>query len=85
MKLGIRNGTEVTLNILSKVVSESSAEANFRHKLLITNTQASRFCRAFTNGLAANIKLSKTHLSKIIQSGGFLARILGPLQNRLRS
>ena len=28
--------------------------------------------KAFANGSSANIKLSKTHLSKIVQSGGFI-------------
>ena len=31
------------------------------------------------NGSSVNIKLSKTHLRKIGQSGGILSRILGPL------
>ena len=31
------------------------------------------------NNFSANIKLSKTRLGKIGQSGGFLRRILGPL------
>ena len=34
---------------------------------------------AFGNGSSANIKLSKTQLHKIGQSGGFLGRLLGPL------
>ena len=33
----------------------------------------------FANGSSANIKLSKTQLYKIGQSGGFLGRLLGPL------
>ena len=37
------------------------------------------FCKAFANHLSADIKLSKTQLSKMIQSGGFLGRLLGPL------
>ena len=36
-------------------------------------------CKAFENNLSANIKLSKTQLSKIVQSGRFLGRLLGPL------
>ena len=35
--------------------------------------------KVFTNYLSADIKLSKTQLSKMIQSGGFLGRLLGPL------
>ena len=53
-------------------------EANFPQQLLLTNTQVSNLCKAFGNTLSADIKLSKTQLSKTIQSGGFLGRLLGP-------
>ena len=46
---------------------------------MLTNTQLSKLLKAFANGSSANIKLSKTQLHKIGQSGGFLGRILGPL------
>ena len=36
-------------------------------------------CKAFSNASSANIKLSKTQVHKIGQSGGFLGRLLGPL------
>ena len=39
----------------------------------------SRFRKAYTNGSSAHIKLSKTQLFKIGQSGEFLGRLLGPL------
>ena len=54
-------------------------ETNFLHKLLLTNRQVSNLHKAFTNKSSTNIKLSKTQLSKMIQSGGFLDRLLGPL------
>ena len=54
-------------------------ETNFLHKLLLTNRQVSNLRKAFANHLSADIKLSKTRLSKMIQSGGFLSRLLGPL------
>ena len=44
-----------------------------------TDTQASRRCKAFANGSLANIKLSKTQLSKMVQVGRFLGKLLGPL------
>ena len=47
--------------------------------MLLTNTQISRLRKAFANGSSANIKLSKTQLHKIGQSGKFLGRLLGPL------
>ena len=63
----------------SNVVGDSTDENNFLHKLLLTNTQVSNLLKAFANGSSANMKLSKTQLHKIGQSGGFLGRILGPL------
>ena len=68
------------MEISSNVVGDSNDENNFLHKLLLTNTQVSKFLNAsFANNSSANIKLSKTQLHKIGQSGGFLGRILGPL------
>ena len=54
-------------------------ESNFPHKLLLTNRQVSNLRKAFTNYLSADIKSSKIQLSKMIQSGGFLGRLRGPL------
>ena len=51
----------------------------FPHKLLVTNKQVPNLRKAFANRLSADIKLAKTQLSKMIQSGGFLGRLLGPL------
>ena len=45
----------------------------------MTNAQDSKLHKAFSNGSSNNIKLSKTQLHKIGQSGGFLGRLLGPL------
>ena len=39
----------------------------------------SNFHKAFANNSSANMKLSKTQLSKIIQSSQFLRKLLGPL------
>ena len=80
LKLGIKNGTEITLKISSKVVGDSNDENNFPHKLLLINAQVSKLRKAFANGSSANIKLSETQLHKIGQSGEFLGRLLGPLQ-----
>ena len=54
-------------------------ETNCPHKLLLTNRQVANLRKAFANYLSTDIKLSKTQLSKMIQSGGFLGRLLGPL------
>ena len=52
---------------------------NSPHKLLLTNRQVSNLRKAFPNHSSADIKISKTQLSKTIQSGGFDGRLLGPL------
>ena len=67
LKSGIKNGTEVTLKIYLNAGGESKDENNFSHKLLITNTQFSKLCKAFASGSLANIKLLKTQLHKIGQ------------------
>ena len=54
-------------------------ETNFPHKLLLTNRQVENLRKAFANKSSTDIKLSKTQLSKMIQSGEFLGRLLGPL------
>ena len=53
-------------------------ETSFPHKLLLTNRRVSNLSKAFANHLSADIKLSKTQLCKMIQSG-FIGRLLGPL------
>ena len=57
LKSGIKDGTEVTLKILSNIAGDSNDENNFPHKLLLTNTEVSKPRKAFANGSSANIKL----------------------------
>ena len=45
----------------------------------MTDRQVLSLRKSFANNSSADIKLSKTQLSKMIQSGGFLSRLLGPL------
>ena len=54
----------------------SDEETNFPQKLLLTNRQVANLRKAFFSN---DIKLWKTQISKLIQSGGILARLLGPL------
>ena len=76
---GIKNGIEVTLKLSPNVIHDYDDENNFPRKLLLTNTQVSKPCKAFANNSSVNIKLSKTQLHKIGQSGGFLGKLLGSL------
>ena len=67
------------MKILSNVVGNFNNEKNFPHKLLLTNTQVLKLCKASANNSSVNRKLSKTQFHKIGQSGLYLGRILGPL------
>ena len=77
LKSAIKNETEVVLRLSSNMIGGD--ETNFPYKLLLTNKQVTNLHKDFVNYLLANIKLSKTHLSKMIHSGGFLGRLLVPL------
>ena len=74
LKSAITNETEEVLRLSSNMIGD-----NFLHKLLLTNRQVANLRKALANYLSADIKLSKTQLSRMIQSGGFLDRLLGPL------
>ena len=69
LKSAIKYGNKVTSNLSSNLIGSST---NFPHKLLLTNTQVSKIRKAFANGSSANIKFSKTQLSKFAQLGGFI-------------
>ena len=72
-KSAIKNETEVVLRLSSNMIGDD--ETNFPHKLLLTNWQVSNLRKAFANKSSTDIKLSKTQISKMIKSGGFLGRL----------
>ena len=74
-KSGIKEVIEVTLNVSSNLARSSNSYTTFPHELLLTDAQASRIRKAFTNDLSANIKSSEPHFSKMIQSGGVICNI----------
>ena len=61
------------------MIGISNDETNFPHKLSLTSRQVANLRKAFASYSSTDIKLSKTQLSKMIQSGGFLGRLVGPL------
>ena len=79
LKSSIKNKADVVLSISSNMVGNSNDNINFAHELLLTNRQITNIRKAFANHSSTDIKLSKTQLSKMIQSGGFLGKLLGPL------
>ena len=55
-----KNGTEVTLKLLSKIVGNFNDESNFLHKFLLTNRHVSKIRNAFANGSTVSMNFSKT-------------------------
>ena len=51
--------------------------------MLLTNRQVVNLRKAFANSWSTDIKISKTQLYKMIQSGAILGRVLGPLKTGL--
>ena len=66
LKPGIKNGTEVTLNLSSNLIRNSNDETNFQHKTLLTDTQVSKTCKVFANGSLVNIKFSTNNTDRWI-------------------
>ena len=83
LKSSIKNETDVVLRISSNMAGNSNDNTNFPHELLLTNRQVANICKAFANHSSIDIKLSKTQLSKTIQSGGCLGNLLGKLAGPL--
>ena len=83
LKSSIKNETDVVLIISSNMVSNSNDNTNFPHELLLTKRQVANIRKAFAKNTSTDIKLSKTQLSKMIQSGGFLGNLLGKLAGPL--
>ena len=53
------------------------------HELLLTTRQNTKLRNAINNNLATDIKLSKVQIKKLIQSGGFLGKLLSKLAGPL--
>ena len=83
IKSSIKNETHVVLRISSNMVGNSNDSTIFPHELLLTNRQVANIRKAFANHSSTDIKLSKTQLSKMIQSGGVLGNLLGKLAGPL--
>ena len=79
LKSSIKNETDYVLRLSSNIIGNSVDNTNFLHELLSTNRQVANLRKAFAKNTSTDIKLSKTQLLRMIQSGGFLVKLLGPL------
>ena len=86
--------TNVQLNKLKKAVKSNEGATlrlgikNFNkdetpHELLLTTRQNTKLCNAINNNSAIDIKLSKAQIKKLIQSRGFLGKLLSKLAGPL--
>ena len=86
--------TNVQLNKFKKAVKSNEGATlrlgirNFNkderpHELLLTTRQNTKLRNALNNNSATDIKLNKAQIKKIIQSGGFLGKLLSKLAGRL--
>ena len=79
LKSAIVDGTEVVLRLLSNMIDDSDDKINFPPELLLTNKKVASLRKAFAHKSSIDMKLSKTQISKMIQSEEFLGRLLAPL------
>ena len=79
LKDAVKDNTETTLRINFKMFDGN----DLPHELLLTTRQKTKLRNAFNNNTSADIKLSKTQIAKIIQSGGFLRTLLSKLAGPL--
>ena len=74
LKDAVKDNTGTTLRISLKMFNGN----NLPHELLLTTRQKTKVRNAFNNNMSTDLKLSKAQINKIIQSRGFLSRLLGP-------
>ena len=75
LKSPVKNKQGTTLRMSARMFNGN----NLPHELLLTTWQTTKLRNAIKNNMAPDIKLSKAQISKIIHSGGFLGKLLGPL------
>ena len=75
LKRAVKNRQGTTLRMNARMFNSN----NLPHELLLTQRQTTKLRNAVENNMFTDIKLSKAQISKIIQSGGFLGKLLGPL------
>ena len=79
LKSAIKNENDVVISLSPNMIGDSNDQTNFPHELLLTDRQVSSICKVFSNNSSVDIKSSKAQLLKMILSGGFLGKLLGPL------
>ena len=79
LKKAVKNNDGATLQISIKIFNKDELP----HQLLLTARQSAKLRNAINNNLATEIKFIKAELKKLIQSGGFLGKLLSKLAGPL--
>ena len=79
LKKAVKSNEGATLTLGIKNVNKDELP----HELLLTTRQNTKLHNVINNNLATDIKLSKAHIKKLIQSGGFLGKLLSKLTGPL--
>ena len=79
LKKAVKSNEGLTLRSSTK----NSNKDEVPHELLLTTRQNTKLRNAFNNNSATDIKLSKAQIKKLIQSGGFLGKLLSKLAGPL--
>ena len=79
LKKAVKSNEGATLRIGIKHFNKE----DLPHELLLTTRQSTKLRNAIDNNLATDIKLSKAQIKKLIQSGGFLGKLLSKLAGPL--
>ena len=77
LKSAMKDETDEVLRLSSNMIGDNLI--NFPRKSLLTNRKFLNLRKAFANHSSTDIKLWKTQLSKMIESGGVFGRLLDPL------
>ena len=78
-KKAVKNNDSTTLRIGIKNLNKDELP----HELLLTTKQSTKLRNAINNNMTTDLKLSKAQIKKLIQSGGFLGKLLSKLAGRL--
>ena len=78
-KKAVKNNDSATLRINIKNFNK----VELPHELLLTTRQSTKLRNAINNNMATGLKLSKAQIKKMIQSGGFLGKLLSKLAGPL--
>ena len=79
LKKAVKDGSELVLRLAIKNFNKDELP----HELFLTTRQSTKLRNAINNNMSTDIKFSKAQLKKLIQSGGFLGKLLSKIAGPL--